>query len=596
MTPTPVILRTVLSAEGAAAPEGGLPVPDQSLLLDVKNLRVSFAGKEVVRGIDFSVAPGEKLALVGESGSGKTVTALSLLRLVQDAAISGQALFEAPGGRGDLLSLPENALRAIRGRDIAMIFQEPMTALNPLFSVGEQIAEVVQLKQGLSSAEAAKIAVKLLADTGIPEPERRAKAFPHQLSGGQRQRAMMAMALACAPKLLLADEPTTALDVTLRAQMLDLLSELQRRNGMAVILITHDLNLVRRFADRVAVMENGHIVETGTVADVFARPQHAYTRKLIDSRPVRDVIEDGLTPVVVAGSAFLDVDQAAGVRVPVPAVGAAPAAQASPANAAEPLMQAHQLRVAYPVPVAGVRGWFRSAEFVAVKDANFTITPGRTLGIVGESGSGKSTLALASLGLLKFSGQLQVMGQSWGAQAAGNKVLRRAVQVVFQDPFSSLSPRMTVEAIVEEGLLVHEPALGLADRRQRVEQALADVGMTEAQFPGLLARYPHEFSGGQRERLAIARVLIINPRLLVLDEPTSALDVTIQKQVLTLLQRLQRERGLSYLLITHDIDVIRAMAHDVLVMKDGEIVESGSVREVLDAPRHPYTRILVAQV
>jgi microcin C transport system ATP-binding protein len=531
-------------------------------LLEVKNLRVSFAGKEVVRGIDFSVAPGEKLALVGESGSGKTVTALSLLRLVQDAAISGQALFEAPGGRGDLLALPESALRAIRGRDIAMIFQEPMTALNPLFSVGEQIAEVVQLKQGLSSAEAAEIAVKLLADTGIAEPQRRAKAFPHQLSGGQRQRAMIAMALACAPKLLLADEPTTALDVTLRAQMLDLLSELQRRNGMAVMLITHDLNLVRRFADRVAVMENGHIVETGTVAEVFARPQHAYTRKLIDSRPVRDVLED----------------------------------DAASAADAQPLMQVRQLRVAYPVPVPGIRGWFKSAEFVAVKEANFTVAPGRTLGIVGESGSGKSTLALASLGLLKFSGQLQVIGQSWGTQAAGNKALRRAVQVVFQDPFSSLSPRMTVEAIVEEGLLVHEPALGLAERRQRVGQALADVGMTEAQFPGLLARYPHEFSGGQRQRLAIARVLIINPSLLVLDEPTSALDVTIQKQVLSLLQRLQRERGLSYLLITHDIDVIRAMAHDVLVMKDGEIVESGSVCEVLDAPRHPYTRILVAQV
>ena len=597
MKPTPVTSRTVISAEGAAAPEGGLPAQCKpSLLLDVKNLRVSFAGKEVVRGIDFSVAPGEKLALVGESGSGKTVTALSLLRLVQDAAISGQALFEAPSGRGDLLALPENALRAIRGRDIAMIFQEPMTALNPLFSVGEQIAEVVQLKQGLSSAEAAQIAIKLLADTGIPEPQRRAKAFPHQLSGGQRQRAMMAMALACAPKLLLADEPTTALDVTLRMQMLELLSELQRRNGMAVLLITHDLNLVRRFADRVAVMENGHIVETGSVAEVFARPQHAYTRKLIDSRPVRDVIEDA---EVSAGAAFLDVDQAEGGRVlaKVPAAGAAPGAQTRvPGADFQPVMQARQLRVAYPVPVPGIRGWFKSAEFVAVKDANFTIAPGRTLGIVGESGSGKSTLALASLGLLKFTGQLQVVGQSWGAQAAGNKALRRAVQVVFQDPFSSLSPRMTVEAMVEEGLLVHEPALGLADRRQRVEQALADVGMTENQFPGLLARYPHEFSGGQRQRLAIARVLIINPCLLVLDEPTSALDVTIQKQVLTLLQRLQRERGLSYLLITHDIDVIRAMAHDVLVMKDGEIVESGRVCDVLDAPRHPYTRILVAQV
>ena len=536
-----------------------IPVASPGLLLEVKNLSVSFAGKEVVRGIDFSIAPGEKLALVGESGSGKTVTALSLLRLVQDAEISGQALFETPDSLGDLLSLPEQALRGIRGRDIAMIFQEPMTALNPLFTVGDQIAEVLQLKEGMAQAASAQAAIKLIADTGITEPERRANSFPHQLSGGQRQRAMIAMALACSPKLLLADEPTTALDVTLRGQILDLLSDFQRRNGMAVLLITHDLNLVRRFADRVAVMENGHIVEQGSVANVFARPQHPYTRKLIDSKPVRDVVP--------ASIGFDSV----------------------------PVMQARELRVGYPVAIAGIRGWFKSGEFVAVKAATFTILPGKTLGVVGESGSGKSTLALASLGLLKFSGQLQAAGQSWTLQAAGNKAIRRVVQVVFQDPFSSLSPRMTVDAIVEEGLLVHEPSLGPGERRLRVEQSLADVGMTEAQFPGLLRRYPHEFSGGQRQRLAIARVLIINPSLLVLDEPTSALDVTIQKQVLALLQRLQRERGLSYLLITHDMDVIRAMAHDVMVMKDGEIVESGSVQEVLDTPRHPYTKILVAQ-
>ena len=536
-----------------------IPVASPGLLLEVKNLSVSFAGKEVVRGIDFSIAPGEKLALVGESGSGKTVTALSLLRLVQDAEISGQALFETPDSLGDLLSLPEQALRGIRGRDIAMIFQEPMTALNPLFTVGDQIAEVLQLKEGMAQAASAQAAIKLIADTGITEPERRANSFPHQLSGGQRQRAMIAMALACSPKLLLADEPTTALDVTLRGQILDLLSDFQRRNGMAVLLITHDLNLVRRFADRVAVMENGHIVEQGSVANVFARPQHPYTRKLIDSKPVRDVVP--------ASIGFDSV----------------------------PVMQARELRVGYPVAIAGIRGWFKSGEFVAVKAATFTILPGKTLGVVGESGSGKSTLALASLGLLKFSGQLQAAGQSWTLQAAGNKAIRRVVQVVFQDPFSSLSPRMTVDAIVEEGLLVHEPSLGPGERRLRVEQSLADVGMTEAQFPGLLRRYPHEFSGGQRQRLAIARVLIINPSLLVLDEPTSALDVTIQKQVLALLQRLQRERGLSYLLSTHDMDVSRAMAHDVMVMKDGEIVESGSVQEVLDTPRHPYTKILVAQ-
>ncbi len=542
-------------------------------LLDVQNLRISFAGKPVVHGIDFSIAPGEKLSLVGESGSGKTVTALSLLRLAQNATVSGKAVFTGvnaaertasgspPRAPVELLSLPEQSLRGIRGRDIAMIFQEPMTALNPLFSVGNQIAEVVQLKQGLAQAESWQAAIKLLADTGITEPERRANSFPHQLSGGQRQRAMIAMALACQPRLLLADEPTTALDVTLRGQILDLLGELQQRNGMAVLLITHDLNLVRKFADRVAVMENGHIVEQGAVAEIFGRPQHPYTRKLIDSKPQRD----GL----------------AGAQ-----------ASAGPEDVA-PMMRAERLRVAYPVSIPGIRGWFKKAEFVAVKGASFHIPPGRTLGVIGESGSGKSTLALASLGLLPFSGQLQAAGQAWSREAARNKAIRRAVQVVFQDPFSSLSPRMTVEAIVEEGLTVHEPKLAPAERRERALQALADVGMTDAQFPGLLQRYPHEFSGGQRQRLAIARALIVNPSLLVLDEPTSALDVTIQKQVLALLQRLQRERGLSYLLITHDVDVIRAMAHEVMVMKDGDVLESGSLSDVLDTPQHPYTRVLV---
>ena len=535
-------------------------------LLDVKNLRVSFAGKEVVHGIDFSINAGEKLALVGESGSGKTVTALSLLRLVQNADISGSALFsgrENTVSPVDLLALPEQQLRGIRGRDIAMIFQEPMTALNPLFSVGDQIAEVLQLKQALALAESSQAAIKLLADTGIQEPERRARAFPHQLSGGQRQRAMIAMALACQPRLLLADEPTTALDVTLRSQILDLLGDLQKRNGMAVLMITHDLNLVRRFADRVAVMENGLIVEHGPVGEVFARPQHAYTRKLIDSKPVRDVAEGWSS-----------------------ASGNLPKAVT---------MQARHLRVGYRVGIPGIRGWFKSAEFVAVRDASFEIAAGKTLGVVGESGSGKSTLALAALGLLPSSGQLNVSGHAWSRQAARNKAMRRTVQVVFQDPFSSLSPRMTVGAIVEEGLLVHEPALGAGERRQRAVQALADVGMGEDQFPGLLDRYPHEFSGGQRQRLAIARALIINPALLVLDEPTSALDVTIQKQVLGLLQRLQRERGLSYLLITHDVDVIRAMAHEVIVMKDGDVVEAGHVMDVLDRPQHAYTQVLVAQ-
>ena len=462
-------------------------------LLQVQGLRVAFGGKEVVRGVDFAIAQGEKLALVGESGSGKTVTALSLLGLVQNAQVTGSARFAADPGRParDLLALPERELLAVRGREIAMIFQEPMTALNPLYTVGDQIAEVLQLKEGLNARQAWQGAVDALASCGIPDPQRRAAAYPHQLSGGQRQRAMIAMALSGRPRLLLADEPTTALDVTLRGQILDLLTEVQQHNGMAILLITHDLNLVRKFADRVAVMENGHLVEQGPVAQVFAAPQHPYTRKLIDSRPERDVAE-------------------------------------APATGQAPVMRASGLQVSYPVHLPGVRGWFRKGRFVAVRDAAFSIGPGRTLGVVGE------------------------------------------------------------------GLLVHEPALPLPARRERVVQALAEVGLAEDQFPGLLQRYPHEFSGGQRQRLAIARALIVGPQLLVLDEPTSALDVTIQKQVLRLLQRLQRDKGLSYLLITHDVDVIRAMAHDVVVMKDGDILESGPVRQVLDAPRQEYTRVLVA--
>ena len=373
---------------------------------------------------------------------------------------------------------------------------------------------------------------------------------------------MIAMALASEPQLLLADEPTTALDVTLRGQILDLLSDLQRQTGMAVLLITHDLNLVRRFADRVAVMEQGVLVEQGAVAEVFANPQHPYTRRLITSQPRRDVVE------------------------------------AAPPAGTPPVVQARQLRVAYPTPLPGVRGWFKKGEFVAVQGADLQLLPGQTLGVVGESGSGKSTLAQAILGLLPSQGDLQVNSQAWQQPATrntpANQALRKRVQVVFQDPFSSLSPRLTVEEIVGEGLLVHEPGIHAAERRTRVEAALAEVGLTEAQFPGLLARYPHEFSGGQRQRLAVARALIVQPQVLVLDEPTSALDVTIQQQVLTLLQRLQREKGLSYLLITHDVEVIRAMAHDVLVMKDGAIVECGPVGAVLNRPEHPYTQKLVA--
>jgi microcin C transport system ATP-binding protein len=543
-------------------------------LLAVEDLRVSFGDKEVVKGVSLRIHPGEKLALVGESGSGKTITAMSLLKLVPQARVTGKVLFrgslgdgqgKGPGplsgddGARDLLSLSERELREIRGRDVAVIFQEPMTALNPLYTVGDQIAEVIELHQLVSRAEAWRRAVELLKTTGIPEPERRAASYPHQLSGGQRQRAMIAMALACKPKLLLADEPTTALDVTLRVQILDLLSELQRSHGMAVLMITHDLHLVRRFADRVAVMENGLLVEEGPVPEVFANPQHPYTRKLLDSRPVRDVIE--------------------------------PAADTS---GRQPLLVADTLKVSYPITLPGFKGWFKPGRFVAVKSANFKLHKGHTLAVIGESGSGKSTLALASLGLLPYEGQFQVDGASWRLKPEADRPLRRLVQVVFQDPFSSLSPRMTVEELVGEGLLIHQPQLDEAARQRQVLKTLEDVGLKESQFPNLLWRYPHEFSGGQRQRLALARALVVEPQVLVLDEPTSALDVTIQKQILSLLQRLQRERGLSYLLITHDVEVVAAMAHEVIVMKDGDIVESGPVAQVLEKPAHPYTVKLLA--
>jgi microcin C transport system ATP-binding protein len=548
----------------------------QQNLLEVKDLTVSFGGKPVVHGINFSIKAGERIALVGESGSGKTVTALSLLRLVMNAELSGSAVFtseetaikSSTDKSVDLLKIPEQQLRGIRGKDIAMIFQEPMTALNPLFTVGDQISEVLELKKPLNTDLAgvfiASTAIKLIASTGIVDPERCAKSYPHQLSGGQRQRAMIAMALACQPKLLLADEPTTALDVSLRLQILELLADLQKQNGMAVLLITHDLNLVRKFADRIIVMENGHIVEQGDVEAVFANPQHAYTRKLMDSKPVRDVV-DAPKSTEKAGEV----------------------------SSKSARMWANNLRVSYPTTIPGIKGWLKKGEFVAVKGANFDIPPSQTLGVIGESGSGKSTLALAALGLLPFSGDLQVDSQPWAQSKAQDKELRRHVQVVFQDPFSSLSPRMTVGELVGEGLLVHAPELDAEQRQTKVLAALVEVGLSETQFVGLLNRYPHEFSGGQRQRLAIARALIVEPQLLVLDEPTSALDVTIQKQVLQLLQRLQRERGLSYLLITHDVDVIRAMAHHVLVMRDGDILESGSVQQIMALPQHAYTSLLV---
>ncbi len=536
-------------------------------LLQVRDLRIGFQAEDVVKGISFNLDLGEKLALVGESGSGKSVTALSFVKLLEGARVSGRVLWtaqdedtlrpeatDAPHTH-DLVKLSERELINIRGQDIAFVFQEPMTALNPLMMVGDQIAEVLELKRGMTRAEAWHEAVELLNLTGIPEPVRRASVYPHQLSGGQRQRVMIAMALACRPRLLVADEPTTALDVSLRAQILDLLDDLQKRFGMAVLLITHDLNTVRRFADQVLVMEKGVVVESGQVDVVLTYPTHPYTQKLINSQPPRDVVE-------------------AKANAPV-------------------VMQARALRVSYPIRRAGWRGWFKGGQFVAVQGASFDLRAGQTLGVIGESGSGKTSLALAALGLMSSEGALTIDGVAWQGQAAQDLPLRRKVQVVFQDPFSSLSPRMNVQELVSEGLTLHAPELDDLGRLRRILVTLAAVGLTETEFPSLLQRYPHEFSGGQRQRLAIARALVIEPQVLVLDEPTSALDATTQLQVLQLLQKLQRERGLSYLLITHDVSVIRAMAHHVMVMQAGQVVEAGTFDQVLNNPQAAYTKILV---
>ena len=536
-------------------------------LLQVRDLRIAFNQGEVVKGVSFNLALGEKLALVGESGSGKSVLALSLVKLIEGAKLSGRCLWtrqdeenlapestDAPNTL-DLVKLTERDLEPIRGQDIAFVFQEPMTALNPVFSVGEQIAEVLQIKRGMTREEAWHEAIDLIKVTGITDPVRRAKSYPHQLSGGQRQRVMIAMALACRPRLLIADEPTTALDVSVRSQILDLLDHLQYRFGMAVLLITHDLEAVRRFADRVLVMEKGVIVEQGDAKEVLTEPQHAYTQKLLNSQPIRDVV--------------------------VP-----------PADAPV-MLQGWSLGVKYPVSGGGVKSWFISKKFTALQDVNFVLRQGHTLGVIGESGSGKTSLALAALGLVPIQGQMKVSGHSWTGKSKVDLPLRRMVQVVFQDPFASLSPRMNVAEIIAEGLTVHMRELDALGRLRRVLIALSSVGLTEQEFPNLLSRYPHEFSGGQRQRLAIARVLVLDPKVIVLDEPTSALDVTTQKQVLQLLQKLQKQRGLSYLLITHDIGVIRAMAHQVLVVQNAKLVDSGNLDHILQHSTHPYTRLLV---
>lgn len=524
-------------------------------LLRLDDLCVHFESEhgevtEAVKHVCLDLHAGERFALVGESGSGKSVTALSIMRLMADAQYSGRILLE---GR-DLLAASEREMRGLRGADVAMVFQEPMTALNPLYTIGNQIVETLELHEGLDKRAAKARAIALLERTGIAEAPRRFDAFPHQLSGGQRQRAMIAMALACSPKLLLADEPTTALDVTVRMQILQLLRELQAEFGMAIMLITHDLNMVRAFAERVGVMERGILVETGSTADVFAAPQHPYTVRLLESRPQRDVL---------------------------PLVPLAPV-----------LLEADKLTVIYERHRPGFAGWFRADPFTAVDAVLLQLREGETLGIVGESGSGKTTLAQTLLGLQAAkSGDLRFLGNSLlHISRDERRAVRARMQVVFQDPYGSLSPRMTIEEIVGEGLALHQPHVNVTERRHRVIEALREVGLDRT----ALGRYPHEFSGGQRQRVAIARVLILKPQLLVLDEPTSALDVSIQQQVLSLLSALQKKYNLSYLFISHDLAVIRAMSHRVVVMKDGKVVEEGDTEAVLASPSHPYTCKLMA--
>jgi len=529
------------------------PRPPAPPLLEVRDLAVRFhlEGRVVdaVRGVSFAIERGETVALVGESGSGKSVTGLSILQLLPYPRAEhpkGSIRFKGE----ELVGRPEGFMRQIRGDRIAMIFQEPMTSLNPLHTVERQIAEALLLHRRLGREEVRARVLELLRLVGIPEPEQRRSAYPHQLSGGQRQRVMIAMALANEPDLLIADEPTTAVDVTIQAQILRLLQDLQRRMGMAILLITHDLTIVRHVAHRVLVMTRGELVESGPVARVFAAPRHPYTRKLLAAEP-------------------------AGRPAPV-------------APGAPVVAELRRLQVHFPIQRGLLRrtvGWVK-----AVDGVDLVIRAGETLGIVGESGSGKTTLGLALLRLLPSRGVIRIGGtdvQGWSWRQL--RPLRRQMQIVFQDPFGSLSPRMSVGQIVEEGLAIHR--VGTAEERaRRVARALEEVGLD----PDWAHRYPHEFSGGQRQRIAIARALVLEPRLLVLDEPTSALDMSVQAQIVDLLRSLQEKHGLAYLFISHDLRVIRATSHRVAVMKDGVVVEEGPVEQIFEDPRHPYTRALLA--
>ncbi|QGY04254.1 ABC transporter ATP-binding protein [Methylobacterium mesophilicum SR1.6/6] len=519
-------------------------------LLSVEGLSVAFRSREgetvAVDGVDFTICRGETVALVGESGSGKSVTALAILRLLDGAARpGGRILFK---GR-DLAGLPERAMRDVRGADITMVFQEPMTSLNPLHTIERQIGEVLGLHRGLTGKAARRRILELLDLVGLRDAERRMGAYPHELSGGQRQRVMIAMALACEPDLLVADEPTTALDVTVQAQILALLADLQKRLGMAMLFITHDLGIVERIADRVCVMLKGKIVEAGETRSVFANPQHDYTRRLIASEPK-------------------------GRANPVPAD-------------APPLVEAGPLKVWFPLKAGLLR---RVAGHVkAVDGVSLRVRAGETVGVVGESGSGKTTLGLALLRLTGSEGPIVFLGKAIdGYGVAQMRPLRRDMQVVFQDPYGSLSPRMSVADIVAEGLVVQGAVRSRAERRAVVSKALTDVGLD----PAAMDRYPHEFSGGQRQRIAIARAMVLNPRFVVLDEPTSALDRSVQAQIVTLLRDLQRERGLAYLFISHDLKVVRALANYVVVMQNGRVVEEGAAESIFANPQTAYTRAL----
>ena len=520
-------------------------------LLQVRDLRVRFSQDgnktEAVKGVSFDVGPGETVALVGESGSGKSVTALSTVSLLGDAAeVSGSVTYNGQ----EMIGAPDRLLRQVRGNDISFVFQEPMTSLNPLHKLEKQLRESLELHQGLTGDAARARILELLNKVGIRDPESRLEAYPHQLSGGQRQRVMIAMALANDPELLIADEPTTALDVTIQAQILDLLADLQKSEGMSLLFITHDLTIVRKFADRVCVMKDGEIVERGETREIFAAPSHDYTRMLLSA-------------------------ESTGTPDPVP-------------EGSEEIARTDHLKIWFPIQRGLMK---RTVGYVkAVNDATISVRAGETVGIVGESGSGKTTLALAIMRLIQSEGAITFRGEDvnrWSVKRL--RKLRSEMQIVFQDPYGSLSPRMTCEQIIAEGLEVHGAPDG-RKHRELVAEVMAEVGLD----PATMFRYPHEFSGGQRQRIAIARAMVLRPRLLVLDEPTSALDMTVQVQIVDLLRKLQRKHGLAYLFISHDLKVVRAMSHQVIVMKDGDVVETGTAQEIFDAPRTDYTRKLMA--